>query len=99
MPYERFREMRTIAVAIDNILSGKQVEAPDVLISRFKSAQKTQKDGNHHTARWLEVVASAEDGTSLDQAEEELITSVEAAHIRNEKHLATIRDKNKSGAR
>ena len=52
----KMRELRTIATALDHLVSGRNGEAGDLLVQRMKSILMTMRDGSDTAARWLELL-------------------------------------------
>ena len=70
------RELRTLAQAIDALLSGKPLLAADTLMHRFKSVELASIDQNWSVAQHLELtpalaVAAVNDGERRAAAKEE----------------------------
>ena len=61
------RELQTIAVTLDHLLSGRLPQATDTLMQRLKACEMSLTEGGWTTARHLEITPSS---ASLVQAEE-----------------------------
>ena len=72
-----FREMQTLAMAIDLFVQGKTVQGVDVLMSRFKALEKRTVDGHEHVSKYFELIPPGTQGVSLSTEDEEF---VEKAH-------------------
>ena len=86
----RYREMRTIATSLDLLMSGKALEACDMLTSRLKSLRKEVKDGNILVSKWFELLPVDLDGSSLSARDEEFATSVAAGEAKTKALLGKI---------
>ena len=53
------RELVTLAMSVDEILSGNLKKALDLLLQRFKALETSLLDGGWHTARHLELIPAA----------------------------------------
>ena len=62
------REMRTIALALDEILKGNVLGATDLLAQRFKAVQQASADGHWNVAKHLELLPDGQIAT-VTQAE------------------------------
>ncbi|CAK0801859.1 unnamed protein product [Prorocentrum cordatum] len=57
VPFRCERELRTLAAILDELLSGRIVQAGDLLVQRLRALEASlQEDGGWSTARHLEVV-------------------------------------------
>ena len=62
------RELQTIAVTLDHLLSGRLPQATDTLMQRLKACEMSLTEGGWTTARHLEIIPPS--SASLVQAEE-----------------------------
>lgn len=53
---DKYRELRTIATAVDLMIEGKTSQAGDVLVQRFKSLLMGLRDGTDTASKWLELL-------------------------------------------
>lgn len=53
---DKYRELRTIATAVDLMVEGRTSQAGDVLVQRFKSLLMALRDGTDTAAKWLELL-------------------------------------------
>eukprot|EP00435_Cladocopium_sp_Y103_P062830 s37_g24.t1 len=53
---DKYRELRTIATAVDLMVEGRTTQAGDVLVQRFKSLLMALRDGSDTAAKWLELL-------------------------------------------
>jgi len=54
------REMRTLCLAIDLLLTGQTPKALDVLFQRLKALERVVSDGSWAAARWMELIPTGE---------------------------------------
>lgn len=50
------RELQTLAIALDHLLTGQLPQATDILIQRLKALETSLQDGGWHTAKHLEII-------------------------------------------
>eukprot|EP00438_Fugacium_kawagutii_P028342 Skav219237 [mRNA] locus=scaffold1242:29107:30660:+ [translate_table: standard] len=53
---ERLRELRTLATALDLVVTGKATEASDYLMQRYKSVLMAIRDGTNVASKFLELI-------------------------------------------
>ena len=82
-----FREMQTIAMAIDYFVEGKTVQGVDVLMSRFKALEKRTVDGHEHASTYFGLTPPDTHGTSLSTEDEEFVEKVHAAACKRARTL------------
>ena len=85
---ERFREVRTLAEAVDLLLRGRTPEALDVLAQRFKACLLSARDGHTRASRWLELIPTEAAGLGVSADEEEIARKLETGDLKL-KALAT----------
>ena len=83
-----FREMQTIAMAIDYFVEGKTVQGVDVLMSRFKALEKRTVDGHEHVSTYFGLIPPDTQGVSLSTEDEEFVEKVHAAAYKRARTLA-----------
>ena len=86
-----YRELRTLAEAIDLLLQGKVTQALDVLTQRMKAVQVAVGDGHWGAAKWLELIPAKDEPTTLRNDEEEMIRSIELGELKLEELTAKLR--------
>ena len=74
------RELRTLAEALDLLLSGRTLEAGDILMARFTSVELAATGEDWSIAQHLELIPSTSSGSATDSAkraamQEELLRS------------------------
>jgi hypothetical protein len=57
------REMKTLALVADNVLSGRPLEAMDVVFQRLKALEASEASGTWEHAKWLELLPALDVGT------------------------------------
>ena len=75
------RELRTLAMALDSIITGDSTRAADILIQRFKAVETAHADGHWSMSRHLEALPEGRVG-SLSISERERIIKAEANEIK-----------------
>ena len=95
---ENYRNLRTLAEAMDLILRGHHLETLDLLMQRFKASTLAIKDGNWSSARWLELIPIDSDGAALSHDEVELVRAVEAGELKLEDLVARLKSRGKGHA-
>ena len=50
------RELQTLAIALDHLLTGQLPQATDILIQRLKALESSLQEGGWHTAKHLEII-------------------------------------------
>ena len=76
-PIRLLREMRTLAMALDEIAAGRYQYAADVLAQRLKALELFQSDGGWNRAQYLELLDA--EGPSLLGRDEAVMASKEWA--------------------
>ena len=75
------RELRSLAMAIDYLLTGETVKAADLLIRRFQEVETAHADGNWTMARHSEVLPEGR-VASITAKQREQIIKTEAAEAK-----------------
>ncbi|CAK0797071.1 unnamed protein product, partial [Prorocentrum cordatum] len=86
-----YREMRTLAEAIDFLLQGKIPQALDILTQRLKAAQVAVGDGHWGAAKWLELILAMDEPSTLRDEEEEMVRSIELGELKLEELSSRLR--------
>ena len=86
-----YRELRTLATAMDELLRGRNLYAAGILSQRFKAIQKRIRDGHWAGAKWPELIPPSRDALSLAAAEDEVAQDVEVNEARAVKLLTRAR--------
>ncbi|CAE8644364.1 unnamed protein product [Polarella glacialis] len=84
------REVRTLALALDLLLDGRQMEALDVLMQRMKSCVLAHRSHSWETAKYLELLP-LEVGTAVSQDEEELVQRVATGDLKVKELTARLK--------
>ena len=50
------RELQTLSISLDHLLSGRVAQATDTLVQRLKACEMSLADGNWSMARHLEII-------------------------------------------
>ena len=85
------QELRTLAKALDLMLSGRQAEACDVLMQRFQAVECADQEGTWSTARHLELIGDTRVSSSNDR-QRRLALQLEKSEVRYKKDLLTIQN-------
>ena len=88
---EMYRQMRTLAEVLDLLLEGRNLEAMDMLMQRFKACQLVCRDRNWRSARWLELIPPDPDMTAVGIDEEELLRKIEYGELKLAELAAKIK--------
>ena len=67
MSLRNSRELRTLSVAMDHIITGEVAQAADVLVQRFKAVEAAHADGNWGASKHLELIADGTISAITDQ--------------------------------
>ena len=74
-----YREMRTLASALDLLITGKVPEATDMLMSRFMSCQRHILDGDDRIAKFFELIPVDRRGSSTRDETNEYVERLQAS--------------------
>ena len=85
---ELYREMRTLAEAVDLILKGKSLQACDMLVARFKACQQKAKDGNWAAAKWFELIPPSDTHLSFSADEEDVVHGIQVQEARAQAQIS-----------
>ena len=75
LPVRLLREMRTLAVALDQIAAGKAHSAADTIAQRLKALELSQSDASWSRAQFIELLEP--EGPSLLERSEAVLASKE----------------------
>ena len=75
LPVRLLREMRTLAVALDQIAAGKAHSAADTIARRLKALELSQSDASWSRAQFIELLEP--EGPSLLERSEAVLASKE----------------------
>ena len=90
---EIYRELRTIAEALDLLLQGRTAAVADILAQRFKAIQVAVGDGSWSAAKWLELIPPRDQPLALRNEEEEMIRSIQHGELKLEELASRLRQK------
>jgi len=90
---EIYREMRTLAEAMDLLLQGRTAAVADILAQRFKAIQVAVNDGDWSAAKWLELIPPRDQPLALRNEEEEMIRSIQHGELKLEELASRLRKK------
>ena len=90
---EIYREMRTLAEALDLLLQGRTAAVADILAQRFKAIQVAVNDGDWSAAKWLELIPPRDQPLALRNEEEEMIRSIQHGELKLEELASRLRKK------
>ena len=79
---DMFRQLRTLAEAMDALIEGRTPAALDLLMQRFKACQLSLQDRSWSAAKWLELIPPTEGQTAVSAADEELAQQITLAELR-----------------
>jgi hypothetical protein len=79
---DMYRQLRTLAEAMDALIEGRVPAALDLLMQRFKACQLSLQDRSWAAARWLELIPATEGQTAVSPADEELAQQITLAELR-----------------
>jgi hypothetical protein len=79
---DMYRQLRTIAEAMDALIEGRVPAALDLLMQRFKACQLSLQDRSWTAARWLELIPATEGQSAVSPADEELAQQITLAELR-----------------
>jgi hypothetical protein len=89
LPKRSERELRTLAEALDSLLSGDLAHAGDILMQRFKAIETAEREGNWNVASRLELIPEAT-ASAVSHAEREAAMSLE---LRERKYLSLVKQR------
>ncbi|CAK0846241.1 unnamed protein product [Prorocentrum cordatum] len=95
---EIYRELRTIAEALDLLLQGRTAAVADILAQRFKAIQVAVGDGSWSAAKWLELIPPRDQPLALRNEEEEMIRSIQHGELKLEELASRLRQKPQGSA-
>ena len=75
------RELQTLAIALDHLLSGQLPQATDILIQRLKALEASLQEGGWHTAKHLEIIPP-QNASLTREDEREMATKSELKMIK-----------------
>ena len=84
---DKYRELRTLASALDLIVVGKTGQGGDVLLQRFKSLLMALRDGTDAASRWIELLPGDELPTMASPGESYLAREMAVHEARSESLL------------
>ncbi|CAK0906331.1 unnamed protein product, partial [Prorocentrum cordatum] len=79
---QTYRELRTLAEAVDLLMQGKAAHACDLIVQRLKALQVATTDGSGAAAEWWELIPPRDEPTAIRSEEEELIRSIQLGEMR-----------------
>ncbi|CAK0898088.1 unnamed protein product, partial [Prorocentrum cordatum] len=79
---QTYRELRTLAEAVDLLMQGKAAHACDLIVQRLKALQVATTDGSWAAAKWLELIPPRDEPTAIRSEEEELIRSIQLGEMK-----------------
>ena len=79
---DMYREMRTLAEVLDLMLKGKNMQACDMVMARFKACQQRVKDGNWNAAKWYELIPADDSHLAFNADEEDTVHSIQLREAR-----------------
>ena len=88
---DNFRELRTLAEAIDSGLMGRTAHVLDLLMQRFKAKTMALRDGTWAAARWLELLPADSAPSAVSLGELETVRTLQAGELK----LAELASKHK----
>ena len=74
--------------AVDLLLKGKNLEALDMLVARFKACQQRAKDGNWAAAKWFELIPPSESHLAFNADEEDTVRGIQVHEARAAAQIA-----------
>ena len=86
------RELRTLALALDHLMTGNVASTADVLVQRWKAVESAIQEGNWHLARQLELLPFQDVGLSND-AERTVAARSELERVRLEEASKRVVDR------
>ena len=79
---DNFRELRTLAEAIDGQLLGRSAQVLDLLMQRFKAKTMALRDNSWAAARWLELIPADSAPSAVSLGELETVRSLQAGELK-----------------
>ncbi|CAK0822340.1 unnamed protein product [Prorocentrum cordatum] len=79
---QTYRELRTLAEAVDLLMQGKAAHACDLIVQRLKALLVATTDGSWAAAKWLELIPPRDEPTAIRSEEEELIRSIQLGEMK-----------------
>ena len=84
---DRIRELRTLATALDLIVSGRPTSAADYMVQRYKAILMAVRDGSDVAAKYLELLPPEVYPTGATDEETGYARAVAYRHAKNEELL------------
>ena len=91
--HNRYRELRTLATALDHIVVGRTGEAGDLLLQRFKSILMSIRDGTDQASKWLELLPLDEAPTVASSQEDYLARQMAVQQSKSDALLQRVSGK------
>ena len=87
---QTYRELRTLAEAVDLLVQGKTAHACDLIVQRLKAVQVATTDGSWAAAKWLELIPPRDEPTAIRSEEEGLIRSIQLGEMKLDELAARL---------
>ena len=94
---QTYRELRTLAEAVDLLMQGKAAHACDLIVQRLKALQVATTDGSWAAAKWLELIPPRDEPTAIRSEEEELIRGIQLGEMKPYELAARLASAKSSG--
>jgi hypothetical protein len=85
--HDKYRELRTLATCLDQLVAGQTGQAGDLLLQRYKALLMCQRDGSDAASRYIELLPEEEMPTMASSQESYLARSLAVHQAKAEELL------------
>ena len=85
--HDKYRELRTLATCLDQLVAGQTGQAGDLLLQRYKALLMCQRDGSDAASRYIELLPEEEMPTMASSQESYLARSLAVHQAKSEELL------------